>query len=84
LERDLSIVYLMALTAVCVVILGVMWEAVVAVTRKPVWSEARMPTLRLVVSSDRRTEALDFVGAERRRESQMLLSAHKAAIRAMS
>ncbi len=37
----MTIVYLVALAAVCVVFLGVLFEAVAAVTRKPVWHSAR-------------------------------------------
>jgi hypothetical protein len=65
-ENILSIVYLFALVAVCVVLLGVLLEAVVAVSRQPPWS---MPSrsLTLLPSVDLREQALPFVGVERRR-----------------
>ena len=62
----MSIVYLIALTAVFGMILAAMAEAVAAVARKPVWQAARVPSLQLVETVDRRTQSLPFVGAERR------------------
>ncbi len=61
----MSIVYLVALTAVCVVFFGVFLEAVVAVSRKPVWPSTPH-LLTLVDTVDRREEQLPFVGQERR------------------
>lgn len=62
----MSIVYLIALTAVFAMILAAMAEAVAAVSRKPMWQAARMPSLQLVETTDRRTQNLPFVGTERR------------------
>ena len=62
----MSIVYLVALAAVCVILLAVMADAVRAVSRKPVWHSAQMPRLQQVETVDRRTQTLPFVGTERR------------------
>jgi hypothetical protein len=61
----LSIVYLVALAAFCVVFLGVLYEAVVSVSRKPVW-HSHMPRLALVDTEDRRRQQVPFVGQDRR------------------
>lgn len=61
----MSIVYLVALTAVYVVFLGVLYEAVVSVSRKPVWTSSA-PKLGLVETVDRREYQLPFVGQDRR------------------
>ena len=61
----MSIVYLVALTAVCVVFLGVLLESLVSVARKPVWPSTPH-TLTLVQTLDRRDQQLPFVGHERR------------------
>ena len=61
----MTIVYLVALIAVYVVFLGVLFEAVVSVSRKPVWISS-MPKLALVETVDRRKQRLPFVGQDRR------------------
>ncbi len=61
----MSIVYLVALTAVYVVFLGVLYEAVISVSRKPVWSTSA-PRMSLVETVDRREQQLPFVGQDRR------------------
>lgn len=61
----MSIVYLVALSAVCVIFFGVLYEAVVSVSRKPVWASS-MPKLSLVETVDRREQQLPFVGEDRR------------------
>ena len=61
----MSIVYLIALAAVCVVFSGVLLEAVASVSRKPVWPSTPH-TLALVETVDRREHQLPFVGQERR------------------
>lgn len=61
----MSIVYLLALAAFCMVLFGVLFEGVVSVSRKPVWGRgARM--LSLVETEDRRDHQLPFVGQDRR------------------
>ncbi len=62
----MSIVYLFALAAFSVAMLCVLFEACYAVSRKPVWTQARMPSLRLVENVDRRIQDLPFVGSDRR------------------
>jgi hypothetical protein len=57
--------YLIALGAVSLALLGALFEAVASVSRKPKWATLR-PGLRLVHTSERRSHALPFVGAERR------------------
>ena len=61
----MTIVYLVALIAVYVVFFGVLFEAVVSVSRKPVWISS-MPKLALVETVDRRKQRLPFVGQDRR------------------
>lgn len=61
----MTIVYLVALIAVYVVFFGVLYEAVVSVSRKPVWVSS-MPKLALVETVDRRKQRLPFVGQDRR------------------
>ena len=61
----MSVVYLVALIAVCTALLGALAEAVWSVSRKPAWSEPRR-ALSPVVTMDRRTRALPFVGVDRR------------------
>lgn len=64
----MSLVYLAALMAVSIALLGALAEAVWSVSRKPAWSEHRQ-TLSPVITTERRTLALPFVGVERRRAS---------------
>jgi hypothetical protein len=61
----LSTLYLCALAGVCAILLGVLLEAIVAVSRKPVWTAPRR-SLTLVPPLDRRTQQLPFVGVDRR------------------
>jgi hypothetical protein len=69
----LSTFYLIALGGVGVVILAALFDALVAVSRKPQWGSARGRHLVPVVTTDRRGEGLAFVGAERRHDR---VSAH--------
>ena len=72
----MSFVYLVALIAVSTALIGALAEAVLALSRKPVWAESsRKPGL--VVSQDRRTQSLPFVGAERRRNLARALQARQ-------
>jgi hypothetical protein len=61
----LSVVYLVALITVCMTLLGALAEAVWSVSRKPAWSQPRH-ALGPVIWIDRRTQALPFVGVDRR------------------
>ena len=61
----MSVVYLVALFAVCMTLLGALAEAVWSVSRKPAWSEPRR-ALTPVITVERRTQALPFVGVDRR------------------
>lgn len=63
----MSIVYLVALAAVVVVFFGVFLDAVISVSRKPVWPHSDHK-LSLVETVDRREQQLPFVGQERRQE----------------
>ena len=64
----MSFVYLVALIAVAMAVLGALVEAVWSVSRKPVWGEARR-TLSLVSTVERRTQSMPFVGSERRADA---------------
>jgi hypothetical protein len=64
-RNALSHVYLVALTTVCITLLGALAEAVWSVSRKPVWSTQRH-SLHAVATVERRTQALPFVGVDRR------------------
>lgn len=57
--------YALLLVGVCAVLLGLMLEAVISVSRKPKWGEPRQK-LALVEVEDRRHHHLPYVGAERR------------------
>jgi len=61
----LSVVYLVALIAVCMALLGALAEAVWSVSSQPAWSEPRR-ALSPVITMERRTQALPFVGVDRR------------------
>jgi hypothetical protein len=65
-EIALSLIYLAALVAVAATILILSLDAVVSVSRKPVW-HAPATRLTLVETVDRRTQQLPFVGVDRRR-----------------
>ena len=62
----MSALYLLLLCGVSVAILGLLYEAVAAVSRKPHW-HARQPVMTVVDTVDRRTQSLPFVGAGRRK-----------------
>lgn len=74
----MSTLYMIALLCVAVVILAVMLDAVVAVSRKPKWGPSQ-PTLMVVSTSERRGPELPFVGLDRRRPSTTLSATQKAA-----
>lgn len=59
------ILYAVMLVGVCAVLLGLMLDAVVSVSRKPQWGHPRR-TLALVEVEDRRVQQLPYVGQERR------------------
>ena len=61
----MSVVYLAALIALCMALLAALAEAVWSLSRKPAWSEPRR-ALSPVITMDRRTLALPFVGVDRR------------------
>jgi hypothetical protein len=62
----LSVVYLVALTAVSMALLGALIEAAWAVSRKPAWSQPNHALSR-VITVERRAQTLPFVGVDRRR-----------------
>ena len=66
----MSVVYLVALMAVCMTLLGALVEAVWSLSRKPAWNQPRH-VLGPVISLDRRTQALPFVGVDRRRTTMI-------------
>lgn len=70
--------YLIALFGVAALILGVMVDALRAVSRPPVWAGQRMP-LALVQTVDRRTRNLSYVGADRRQSATGTVDAEAAA-----
>ena len=69
----MSALYLVLLVGVCVVILGVLYEAVASVSRKPRWHVERRPVMTVVHTVERRVQSLPFVGADRRK-SKVLAS----------
>jgi len=64
-ENALSALYLTALAGVAVAILGLAWDAVASVARRPPW-ESSLRALTLVRTADRREHPLPFVGEDRR------------------
>jgi hypothetical protein len=58
-------IYLLALVGVGAVILAVMLDAVLSVSRKARWT-VQAPRLFVVEASDRRDSELPFVGSDRR------------------
>ncbi len=65
LEIPLSITYLLLLVGVASVMLAVLFEAVLSVSTKPKWAEVKF-ALAEVETVERRTQALPFVGTDRR------------------
>lgn len=61
----MSLIYLLALVGFALVMLAVMIDAVMSVSRKPSWTENRV-ALREVVTVERRIQTLPYVGIERR------------------
>jgi hypothetical protein len=68
----MSLVYLVLLAGVALVILFVLSDAILSVTRKPVWEQRDTagPALRIVATTERRSSNLPFVGADRREAGQ--------------
>lgn len=64
----MSAVYLAALVAVGLSIVWLLVDAVLSVSRKPRWEVQTFRSLTLVHRTDRRTQDLPFVGAERRHQ----------------
>ena len=73
LGAPLSTLYLIALGAVCVAILGALIEAVLSVSGPKAWP-ARRPILTLASSVDRRVREVPFVGADRRGSAEPSVS----------
>ncbi len=65
----MSTIYLIALAAVFVAILGALIEAVLSVSRPQAWP-ARRTILTLAPSDDRRVRDLPYAGQERRRNAE--------------
>ena len=61
----MSTLYLLALCGVGFMLLAAVFEALLAVSRKPDWT-VKTRRLHLVHAVDRRNQAVPFVGAERR------------------
>lgn len=68
----MSTIYLLLLLGVALVVLFLMAEAVVSVTRRPVWEQrqAQRSTLGLVETREQRVQDLPFIGADRRTATQ--------------
>ena len=66
-EDNVSAVYLVALVGVAVSILWLAIDAVISVSRKPRWETFAPRTLMLVHTEERRTQAMPFVGVDRRK-----------------
>jgi hypothetical protein len=76
----LATLYIFALCGFSVVFLGMLVEALRAVSRKPQWETPRV-TLAVVQTVDRRTQNLPFVGVDRRRASAGTAAAQPAPLR---
>ncbi|MBC7957336.1 MAG: hypothetical protein H7Y33_15870 [Cytophagales bacterium] len=61
--------YALALVGVCAVLLGVLLEAVISVSRKPAWGLQRQ-YLAAVPVVEQRVQQIAFVGGDRRGSSQ--------------
>jgi hypothetical protein len=61
----MSLIYLLALCGFALVMLAVMVDTVMSVSRKPSWNTSKT-ALSEVITVDQRTQNLPFVGAERR------------------
>lgn len=61
----MSTLYLLALCGVGFMLLAAVVEALLAVSRKPDWT-VKPRRLRLVQAVDRRTQAVPYLGVERR------------------
>ena len=64
-EITLTTLYAITLVGVCIVMFGMLLDAVMSVSRKPVWGQRRQ-ALALIHVADRRTQQLPFVGTQRR------------------
>ena len=64
-EIDLSFIYLIALIGVSLALFCALAEAIWSVSRKPAWNQPRH-ALSVVTTWDRRSQALPFVGVDRR------------------
>lgn len=74
----MSTFYVLLLGGVCVVVLAVIAEGVLSVSRRPSWATQRRE-LELVKTVDRRTGTLPFVGQDRREQRSRLRDAAEAA-----
>ncbi|MCW5633323.1 MAG: hypothetical protein KIT17_08290 [Rubrivivax sp.] len=64
----MSFIYLLALVAVGAAIAAITLDSVLLVARKPRWAEpTARPSLHVVPAAERRTQALPYVGVDRRR-----------------
>lgn len=72
-RADLSFAYLIASVAVCTALVGALAEAILTVSRKPVWAQPRR-RLSAVTTRERRTQSLPFIGADRRRKAETELA----------
>ena len=71
-ENPMSIIYVALLIGVSVAILGALFEAMAAVTRKPHWHKRPQPQVTLVPTVNSRTMDLPYVGADRRGDSRAM------------
>lgn len=76
----MSIIYLLALGAVFAAVIGLMVEAVLSVSRKPVWDEIH-PSHAMNSWIDRRSLELPYVGVERRGQTNLVGEAQAAETR---
>jgi len=77
----MSTLFSLAIVLFSVVMLAVMLDAVISVSRKPSWMLEPAATLQLTVIEgvDRREGRLPFVGADRRKSAVVETGARKAA-----
>jgi len=76
----MEILYGVLMFGVALMLLAGLVEGALAVSKKPVWQSARFPVLvTAVVTVDRRTHQLPFVGVDRRKLATSEVRVRKAA-----
>ena len=74
-------IYFFALVGVTVIILAVMFDSILTVSRPAKWARYE-PALMAVETVDRRTQEVPFIGSERRDAAEAALAAEQEAAQA--